>query len=309
MKMINLQNEIALYITYCEKQKKLSQHTIKAYRIDLTQFMAYKANMDISKYDLLEYIQHLHETFKPKTVRRKIASLKAFIHYLYYQDIIDKNPFDKMDISFKEPLLLPRIIPEHLIRKILVSLYENIKTATTSYERLTSIRNTAVIELLFATGARISEICSLKLKDIDLNTQTVRILGKGSKERIIQIENYDVLSILNRYKSLCADYTQQDGYFFLNNRKQRLSEQSVRTVIRNLEKQINSDIHITPHMFRHSIATMLLEEDVDIRYIQKILGHSSITTTQIYTHVTSSKQREIIRTKHPRNKIHMNTEV
>ena len=232
-----------------------------------------------------------------------------FIHYLYYQDKIDKNPFDKMDISFKEPLLLPRTIPEHLIRKILVSLYENIKTATTAYERLTSIRNTAVIELLFATGARISEICSLKLKDIDLNTQTVRILGKGSNERIIQIENGDVLSILNRYKALFSDYIQQDGYFFLNNRKQRLSEQSVRTVIRNLEKQINSDIHITPHMFRHSVATMLLEEDVDIRYIQKILGHSSITTTQIYTHVTSSKQREIIRTKHPRNKIHMNTEL
>lgn len=307
--MINLRNEITLYITYCEKQKKLSQHTIKAYRIDLTQFIAYKANMDISKDDLLEYIQHLHEAFKPKTVRRKIASLKAFVHYLYYQDIIDKNPFDKMDISFKEPLLLPRTIPEHLIREILVSLYENIKTATTTYERLTSVRNTTVIELLFATGARISEICSLKSKDIDLNTQTVRILGKGSKERIIQIENYDVLSILNCYKSLFSDCIYPDGYFFINNRKQRLSEQSVRTVIRNLEKQINSDIHITPHMFRHSVATMLLEEDVDIRYIQKILGHSSITTTQIYTHVTSSKQREIIRTKHPRNKIHMNTEV
>ena len=307
--MMDLQNEIALYITYCEKQKKLSHHTIKAYMIDLTQFITYRANMDISKNDLAEYIQYLHEIFKPKTVRRKIASLKAFIHYLYYQDIIDKNPFDKLDISFKEPLLLPRTIPEHLIRKILVSLYENIKTATTTYERLTSIRNTAVIELLFATGARISEICSLKSKDIDLNTQTVRILGKGSKERIIQIENYDVLSILNRYKTLFSDYIQQDGYFFLNNRKQRLSEQSVRTVIRNLEKQTNSDVHITPHMFRHSVATMLLEEDVDIRYIQKILGHSSITTTQIYTHVTSSKQREIIRTKHPRNKIHMNTEV
>ena len=288
----------------------MSQHTTKAYRIDLTQFITYKANIDIStKDDLAEYIQHLHEAFKPKTVRRKIASLKAFIHYLYYQDIIDKNPFDKMDISFKEPLLLPRTIPEHLIRRLITSLYENIKTATTTYERLTSIRNTAVIELLFATGARISEICSLKSKDIDLNTQTIRILGKGSKERIIQIENYDVLSILNRYKALFSDYIQQDGYFFLNNRKQRLSEQSVRTVIRNLEKQINSDIHITPHMFRHSVATMLLEENVDIRYIQKILGHSSITTTQIYTHVTSSKQREIIRTKHPRNKIHMNTEV
>ena len=306
--MIDLRNEIISYIEYCEKQKKLSQHTIKAYRVDLTQFITYKVSMSISKDDLSKYIQHLHEEFKPKTVRRKIASLKAFIHYLYYQDIIDKNPFDKMDISFKEPLLLPRTIPEHLIHELLISLYENIKTAMTIYEKSTAIRNTAVIELLFATGARISEICSLKSKDIDLNAQTVRILGKGSKERIIQIENYDVLSILNRYKALFSDYIQPDEYFFLNNRKQRFSEQSVRTVIRNLERQIDSDMHITPHMFRHSVATMLLEEDVDIRYIQKILGHSSITTTQIYTHVTSSKQREIIRTKHPRNKMHMNTE-
>lgn len=307
--MINLQGQIALYITYCEKQKKLSQHTIKAYMIDLTQFISYKTNIGISKDDLTEYIQYLHETFKPKTTRRKIASLKAFIHYLYYQDLIDKNPFDKMDVSFKEPLLLPRTIPEYLIRRLIISSYENIKAATTTYEQLTAIRNAAVIELLFATGARISEICSLKLKDIDLDAQTVRIFGKGAKERIIQIENNDVLYILNRYKALFSEYIQPDGYFFLNNRKQRLSEQSVRTIIRNMERQIGSNIHITPHMFRHSVATLLLEEDVDIRCIQKILGHSSITTTQIYTHVTSSKQREIIRTKHPRNKIHMNTYV
>ena len=307
--MINLQNEIISYITYCEKHKKLSQYTIKAYSIDLTQFITHKTNIGILKDDLSEYIQHLHESFKPKTVRRKIASLKAFIHYLYYQDLIDKNPFDKLDISFKEPLILPRTIPERIIHSLLISLYENIKTSVTKYERALAIRNTAVIELLFATGARISEVCSLKSKDVDLDTQTIRIFGKGSKERVIQIENYDVLSILNRYKALFSDYIRPDEYFFLNNRKQRLSEQSVRTVIKNLEKQINSDIHITPHMFRHSVATMLLEENVDIRYIQKILGHSSITTTQIYTHVTSSKQREIMRTKHPRNKIHMNTDI
>jgi integrase/recombinase XerD len=262
--------------------------------------------MSISKNDLTEFIQHLHECFKPKTIRRKIAALKAFIHYLYYQDIIDHNPFDKIDTAFKEPLLLPRTIPEHLIRKMLIALYGNIKNAPTAPQQKIAVRNTAVLELLFATGARISEICNLKTLDIDLDAQTVRIFGKGSKERIIQIENYDVLSILHKYKALFFNELQHDGFFFLNNRKQRLSEQSVRSIIKNLENQINSDIHITPHMFRHSVATLLLEEDVDIRYIQKILGHSSITTTQIYTHVTSSKQKEILRTKHPRNKIHIN---
>lgn len=159
------------------------------------------------------------------------------------------------------------------------------------------------MELLFATGARISEICSLKYENIDLEAQVLRIFGKGLRERNVEIENYDVLSILKRYYAIFKEDIHKSGFFFLNNRKQRLSEQSVRIMIKRLEEQVHSDIHITPHMFRHSVATMLLEEDVDIRYIQRILGHSSITTTQIYTHVTSSKQKEILRNKHPRNKI------
>lgn len=303
--MKNLQDEITQYLIYCTNRKKLSPHTIKAYRIDLIQFLSYKENIKISKDDLTAYIQYLHTTYKPKTIRRKIASLKAFVHYLYYQDTIATNPFDKIDTSFKEPLMLPRTIPGHLIQKLLSAAYGNINTAISAYEKATAIRNAAIIELLFATGARISEICSLRMGDVDLIEKMVRILGKGSKERIIQIENRDVLSILTQYKFLRGDDVQFDSFFFLNNRKMRLSEQSVRTIIKNLEKQIKSDIHITPHMFRHSVATMLLEEDVDIRYIQKILGHSSITTTQIYTHVTSAKQKEILRTKHPRNKIYI----
>lgn len=304
--MMNLKTECKQYLDYCSRQKKLSPHTIKAYSIDLTQFISYKEDMSISKADLTEYIQYLHTTHKPKTIRRKIATLKAFTHYLYYQDKISANPFDKIDTSFKEPLMLPRTIPEHLIQKLITVAYRNINNSISEYERYTSIRNAAVIELLFATGARISEICSLKATDIDLISHTVRIFGKGSKERIIQIENNDVLAILKRYISAYKHIIQPNSFFFLNNRKARLSEQSVRAIIQKLEKQIKSDIHITPHMFRHSVATMLLEEDVDIRYIQKILGHSSITTTQIYTHVTSAKQKEILRTKHPRNKIHVN---
>lgn len=301
--MLNLQIEINDYLEYCSRQKKLSGHTLKAYSIDLKQFYTYKPDMTIEKYDITSYIYHLHEAFKTKTVRRKIASLKAFVHYLYYQDIIESNPFDKIDTVFKEPLLLPRTIPAHIIQRLLRASYANIRNAASFYQKNTAIRNTAVLELLFATGARISEICSIKAKNIDLIAQTVKILGKGSKERIIQIENYEVLSVLKQYKNIFSEYINSDGFFFLNNRKQRLSEQSVRGIIKNLEKQIDSEIHITPHMFRHSVATMLLEEDVDIRYIQKILGHSSITTTQIYTHVTSSKQKEILRTRHPRNKI------
>lgn len=198
--MIELKTEIKDYLKYCSAQKNLSTHTLKAYRIDLAQFLSFKENISISKQDLTEYIQHLHQNFKPKTIRRKIASLKAFVHYLYYQDMVEFNPFDKIDTAFKEPQRLPRTIPEHIIHQILNAAYKNISTAITEYEKHTALRNTAIIELLFATGARISEICSLKSKDIDLTAKTVRIFGKGSKERIVQIENYDVLSILNHYK-------------------------------------------------------------------------------------------------------------
>lgn len=301
--MEELRDLIKSYLLYCDKEKRLSKHTIKAYRIDLSQFYSYKRGMSISKEDLVLYIHYLHENYKPKTIRRKIASLKAFIHYLYYQDVIPNNPFDKIDTSFKEPLLLPRTIPTYLIQRMLSASYEKIKVARTASAKAVAIRDTSVLELLFATGARISEICSLTPENIDLDAQIVRIMGKGSKERIIEIENYDVLSILKRYYAIYQDDIMSYGYFYLNNRKNRLSEQSVRFMIKGLEREIGSQIHITPHMFRHSMATMLLEEDVDIRYIQRILGHSSITTTQIYTHVTSSKQKEILRIKHPRNKI------
>lgn len=301
--MIEVKTEIKKYLKYCSLEKKLSKHTLKAYRIDLAQFIVFKPDISISKEDLTKYIQYLHKTYKPKTIKRKIATLKAFTHYLYYEEIIEFNPFDKIDTSFKEPLRLPRTIPENIIHQLLNISYKNITLAHTECEKLTAIRNTAIVELLFATGARISEICSLKSKHIDISSKTVRIFGKGAKERILQIENDDVIAILMKYNYLMSDYIYPDGYFFLNNRHNRLSEQSVRTIITNLEKQIASPIHITPHMFRHSVATLLLEEDVDIRYIQRILGHSSINTTQIYTHVTSSKQREILRTKHPRNKI------
>lgn len=303
--MIEVKTEIEKYLKHCSLEKKLSKHTLKAYKIDLSQMTAFKDDIGISKDDLTEYIKHLHKTYKPKTIKRKIASLKAFVHYLYCEEIIEFNPFDKINTSFKEPLYLPRTIPENIIQQLFMRLYRNISLAKNEHQQLTAIRNTAIIELLFATGARISEICSLKTENIDLLSKTIRIFGKGSKERIIQIENNDVIDILAKYILLVSDYIQPNKYFFLNNRHNRLSEQSVRTIIANLEKQIASPIHITPHMFRHSVATLLLEEDVDIRYIQRILGHSSITTTQLYTAVTSSKQRNILRTKHPRNKIHI----
>ena len=173
--MIEVKTEIKKYLKYCSLEKKLSKHTLKAYRIDLAQFIAFKPDISISKEDLTKYIQYLHKTYKPKTIKRKIATLKAFVHYLYYKDIIEFNPFDKIDTTFKEPLHLPHTIPENIIHQLLTASYQNILTAATTHQKLVSVRNTAIIELLFATGARISEICSLKINNIDFASKTVRM--------------------------------------------------------------------------------------------------------------------------------------
>ena len=150
---------------------------------------------------------------------------------------------------------------------------------------------------------RVSELSNLNFGDINLEENEIRVFGKGSKERIIQIENKSVRMAIQKYHKLFAADIKSSGFFFVNRLCNRLSEQSVRSMINKYAESAKSDMHITPHMFRHSFATLLLEEDVDIRYIQRLLGHSSITTTQIYTHVAMSKQKEILSAKHPRNKI------
>ena len=299
---MNLQKNISVYLRYCAEQKMLSSKTTKAYKIDLTQFAEFSKG-EFTGNPLCSYISHLHKQFKPKTVKRKIASLKAFARYLMMQDIINVNPFDKIVVSFREPMVLPKTIPFNIIEKILSNAYESLRLCRTDHSQRSAVRDIAVLEVLFATGARVSEICTLTPDAVDLTNHTIKIFGKGSKERIIQIENPDVLNALNRYYEAFHEDILMSGFFFVNKLHSRLTEQSVRAMINKHVDAIGYEKHITPHMFRHSFATLLLEEDVDIRYIQKILGHSSINTTQIYTHVSMTKQKQILSVKHPRNKI------
>lgn len=160
-----------------------------------------------------------------------------------------------------------------------------------------------MLELLFATGIRVSELSFLKPEDINFTDKTLKIYGKGARERILYIENPDVIEALQVYKKAFRSEMKSCGFFFINNWGTRYSEQSVRNMIRKYTDLASCSLHITPHMFRHSFATLLLEEDVDIRYIQNLLGHSSVTTTQIYTHISANKQRKILADKHPRNRI------
>lgn len=291
------------YITYCETQKRLDKKTLKAYRIDLTQFSDFfqNANLNtISICDIESYIGYLNQNFKPKTAKRKLASLKALFHYLEYRNIITSNPFNKIRTKFREPLLLPKTIPLYTIETFLARIYKENALANTLYRKKRTLLDIAIAETLFSTGMRISELCSLKHSDIDLHDATIRIYGKGAKERMIQIGNEDVIQLLKRYENEFWAEIQKSGYFFTNTNSLPISDQAVRRMINKYCNLAAIDLHITPHMFRHTFATCLLEADVDIRYIQQMLGHSSITVTEIYTHVTLSKQKDILTTKHPR---------
>lgn len=291
------------YIEYCQFRKHLNPKTIKAYLIDLKQYQVFVSSSStfLSKNTLNQFLTLLHKQYKPKTIKRKLASLKAFFHYLEYMDLLDENPFKKIDVRFREAKLLPKTIPFHSIQKILSTLYLQKDQATSCYQLRCCLRDIAVIELLFATGMRISELCSLKPTDIDLESNTVLIYGKGSKERIVQIGNVEVRNALIAYQEEFQEDIDTCGFFFVNRLANKLSDQSVRLMIKHYCNLAGIEQHITPHMFRHSFATLLLEQDVDIRYIQQILGHSSISTTEIYTHVSSTKQKQILVNKHPRN--------
>ena len=291
------------YIEYCAYRKRLDSKTLKAYRIDLKQYAAFCADRKdcFGRRALDDFITALHRQYKPKTIRRKIASLKAFFHHLEYRELMTENPFEKLDIRFREAKLLPKTIPFHSIQTFLSTLYAQKSTAESSHQFRCRIRDIAIIELLFATGMRISELCSLKPSSVDLESGNILIYGKGARERIIQLGNREVIDALMLYREAFKNDIAACGYFFVNRLRRKLSDQSVRFMINSYARLSGIDQHITPHMFRHSFATLLLEQDVDIRYIQRMLGHSSISTTEIYTHVSNTKQKDILVHKHPRN--------
>lgn len=301
--MNELQTHIMNYLNYCRTQKCLDKKTLKAYQIDLRQFTEYlpvSAPSQITPVELEKYIARLHQQYKPKTAKRKIASAKALFHYLEYKEIIDRNPFGKIQIRFREPVLLPKTIPLYTVEAFLSAIYQQRQNGQTSYQKRNALRDAAAIELLFATGMRISELCSLRECDVDLHDATVLIYGKGRKERRIQIGSEDVIRILSDYKKDFHKEIQSCQHFFASQSGKAFSDQAVRRMICKYSSLASIEMHITPHMFRHTFATSLLEADVDIRFIQEMLGHSSINVTEIYTHVAVGKQRDILRTKHPR---------
>jgi integrase/recombinase XerD len=300
--MERLGEYVGAYLEYCETRKKLDRKTIKAYRIDLEQFETYveKMGCGCGKSGIEQYIAFLHRNYKGKSAKRKIAVIRTFFNYLEYEGLNTDNPLRGIRTGFREQQTLPKALDFGTVKQLWDAVHKETKPVYAN----SKIRDIAVLELLFATGIRVSELCSLKTDDIDLGTGRANILGKGARERIVQVCNKEALAWLRSYEKAFRVTISECGYFFVNRLYKRLSEQSVRNMLRGYAQAAGIRSGVTPHMIRHTFATLLLDEGVDIRHIQKMLGHSSITTTEIYTHVSFEKQKDVLSKNHPRNKLH-----
>lgn len=298
--MQQLLSQIMDYLETGKAEKRLSPNTIKAYRIDLQQFWVFTGGVWADQDVLGQYIKYLNQQFAPRSVKRKLASIRAFYHEMKVKGELEENPFDRLQIRIHSPRQLPRIIPSQIVHDLLQSAYDNYRPGSRWI-----LRDIVVLELLFSTGLRVSELCALSKETFLLTDSGLRLLvnGKGRKERIIQITTPELVHLTKIYDNEFSKEIQNQGAILFNQKGRPLSPQSVRRIINKYLKRIGVSSHVTPHMFRHTFATSLLEAGLDIRYIQSLLGHSSISTTQIYTHVTVNRLTSLLAEKHPRGKM------
>ena len=254
----------------------------------------------VNKQSVQNWLANMHNV-KPRTVRRRLATVKSMFSVLERQGGIADDPLARFRSEIKVGSSLPRIIARSTVRSLLRSPRKQAASALPSCSRL--MQETTLLEMLFSTGMRVSEVSGLAIKQVDMDRQVISVHGKGNREREIPIvcgAFQDVLEtqIAWRYQN----GGMADLSLFVNRRGARLSDQSIRAILRRHANRIGSK-RVTPHMLRHTIATLLLEDGVDLRHIQRLLGHSSITTTTIYTHVSERSQRRALAQKHPRNKM------
>ena len=308
--MGRLEGQIDQFLEHCEHAVRLSPKTVRAYRCDLSQFVQWLAedgrSEDVSREDLRAYVRHLNGLYAPSTAKRKVAALHAFYSWRLEEDLGD-DPFYGLRIRIHEPLRLPRTIPQQDLSLIFAEAGND--QFDQPFSAFLAARERALIELLLETGLRISELCSLNLRDLDPVTNTILVMGKGSRERIAHIENPKTWDSLNAYLDCRAQLPKRrlppndKNALFVSRSGKRLSEQAAREQIQKLAERSGAQTHVTPHMFRHTFATMLLEDDVDIRYIQALLGHRSIKTTERYAYAATPKLRRIMREHSPRSAI------
>lgn len=295
-------NELRRFVTYLKKERGYSDYTVKNYELDILDFLEYCNNNKLNIYkikyfDVKTYLVSLHEKkYKGTTISRKISSLRTFYSFLYDNNLVDKNIFKNVVIPKKEKRL-----PKYITNEDVASIFD-----VPDISSPIGKRNRLILELLYGTGIRVSELCNIKVKDIDVNEKTIRILGKGSKMRIVY------------YGDVCAeilDLYLTDGRNILLNKKNNeyliigaykkdkpLTTRSVELIINDIIEKAAINKKVTPHVLRHTFATHLLNEGCDILMVKELLGHSSLDTTGIYTHVSNERLRKVYLDSHPRAK-------
>jgi len=302
-----LDSAIHAFLAHCKHERKFSPHSLKAYGSDLFRFSTFIVSnlgnlpLDEIKRERIREFLHQQDSCKPRTVRRRMASLKSFFRYLERENLLPNNPIGNLGSGMKVGRQVPRTISSQIIRRLFEAVHASSQVTVnkSALARREGFRDMVVLELLFATGIRVAELSHMKRRDVDTSEGTIRVLGKGSRERIIPITVSETAEILRKY---CEEHDlnpRSASWLFINRRGNRLSEQSIRGILRKHADPLHLG-RVTPHMFRHSVATLLLEEGADLRFIQAFLGHSSITTTTIYTHVAQEAHRRVLSSNHPR---------
>lgn len=297
-----LKNTLESFKLYLEVEKNYSKHTVRAYASDILSFLIWQneGNLkDVNYEKLKQYLTFMQKfNYSKTTTARKIAALRTFFNYLYREKITDINPAKGIH-SPKRSKNLPKFLTEEETETII----RNIKSDTPS-----GYRNKVIVELLYSSGMRVSELSGLNFSNLNIENNEIRVLGKGSKERIVLISD--------RVKELIKTYiktvrpllntegpkteTTEDSPLFINKTGFRLHPQSIRVAIKETVNMIQLPKNVTPHVFRHSFATKLLNHGADLRIVQELLGHASISNTQIYTHITVERLKEAYNNAHPR---------
>lgn len=292
--MNKLKELIEEFLRYLLIDKGYSNNTIESYKRDLLKFLEYNKNIDISKItskELKEYIKYLNEEkLNEKSISRNISCLKSFYKFLIIEKKIKDNPAESLYIPKIKKSLPNTLTEEEVLKLIDIDLTDNF-----------SYRNKAMLELMYATGLRVSELINLKLQDIDLSQDIIRTFGKGSKERVIPIGDYAKEYVEKYFYEYRGSMIKKKAceYLFLNNHGDKMTRQGFFKIIKKIAKEKGIDKPLSPHTIRHSFASHLLKYGADLRTIQCLLGHSDISTTQIYTHISNEELKKNYKDFHP----------
>ena len=286
---------LSKFLEYLEYQKEYSSNTLKAYETDILQFLNFLKKGKIRSFKEVEYRVFLDfisslksdERYTEKSIARKVASIKAFFKFLYSRRLIKNNPA----LLLYTPKV-PEKLPDFLSEEEVVKIIESPKGSSWQ-----TLRDRAILELLYSTGIRVGELVSLTLKDINFVDETIKVKGKGKKERIVPVGTPAMKALIEYIER--KPYSRVDAVF-LNKYGKTLTERSVERLVDKYSKRAGIGKKVTPHTFRHSFATHMLNRGADLRTVQELLGHERITTTQIYTHLTLEKLREFYNKAHPR---------